>query len=268
MTTVPQEAVKAADIIQVITDLRLAILQDDDEGLAEHAEPMIKAKELISKLSALPHLPGVGVKELEVVYDNLLNELGWDLNDFLIRSGAQFDGRTFNHMKPFIRDCIQKWVDANATALEPSAARSLALEEEEAAIDALRLKAFKTNNDFDKRAYFDAVSKWFQDRHYRRMDAERSLSSPDHADAGKVEGEGWLPIESAPEDGTVILVYRDDAGVFTAHYVEEDAHLSSPLNPPEGDFYWFSTCGDDLTGDMPTHWRPLPSAPSQEVAGS
>ncbi|MBA8846220.1 putative nucleic acid-binding Zn-ribbon protein [Ochrobactrum sp. RH1CCR137] len=65
MTTVPEEAVKAADIIQVITDLRLAILQDDDEGLAEHAEPMIKAKELISRLSASPHLPGVGVKKLE-----------------------------------------------------------------------------------------------------------------------------------------------------------------------------------------------------------
>nr|WP_176024227.1 hypothetical protein [Brucella pseudintermedia] len=57
MTTLPEEAVTSADIIQVITDLRLAILQDDDEGLAEHAEPMIKAKELISKLSALPHLP-------------------------------------------------------------------------------------------------------------------------------------------------------------------------------------------------------------------
>lgn len=64
MTTVPEEAVKAADIIQVITDLRLAILQDDDEGLAEHAEPMIKAKELISRLSALPQLPGVGVEKL------------------------------------------------------------------------------------------------------------------------------------------------------------------------------------------------------------
>nr|WP_312970668.1 hypothetical protein [Brucella intermedia] len=62
MTTVPEEAVNSAEIIQVITDLRLAILQDDDEGLAEHAEPMIKAKALISKLSGPPHLPGVGVK--------------------------------------------------------------------------------------------------------------------------------------------------------------------------------------------------------------
>jgi hypothetical protein len=71
----------------------------------------------------------------------------------------------------------------------------------------------------------------------------------------------WQPIDTAPKDGTVVLVYREDAGVFTAHYVEEDAHLSSVMNPPEGDCYWFTTDGEDLTGDMPTHWRPLPDAP-------
>ncbi|PYE89649.1 hypothetical protein [Phyllobacterium leguminum] len=41
----------AAEIIRVITDLRNAILIDDDEGLAEHAEPMIAAKELIERLT-------------------------------------------------------------------------------------------------------------------------------------------------------------------------------------------------------------------------
>lgn len=72
----------------------------------------------------------------------------------------------------------------------------------------------------------------------------------------------WQPIETAPKDGSVILVYRDDQGVFTAHYVEEDAHLSNAMNPPEGDYYWFSTGGDDLTNEMPTHWMPLPPAPN------
>jgi len=83
--------------------------------------------------------------------------------------------------------------------------------------------------------------------------------------AGKAEGRrevDWQPFETAPRDGTEILVYREDAGVFTAHYVEEDAHLSSYLNPPEGDFYWFSATGEDLTNDMPTHWRPLPDGPA------
>ncbi|MDH0127143.1 hypothetical protein N7376_24560 [Brucella intermedia GD04153] len=45
--------------------------------------------------------------------------------------------------------------------------------QKEAAIDALRLKAFETNSDADRQAYFDAVSKWFQDRHIRRVNAER-----------------------------------------------------------------------------------------------
>lgn len=44
-------------------------------------------------------------------------------------------------------------------------------------IDALRLKAFRTNNDADRKAYFDAASKWFQDDIYRRMDHERELAT-------------------------------------------------------------------------------------------
>ena len=44
-----------------------------------------------------------------------------------------------------------------------------AVSQEEARIDTLRLKAFKTNDPNDRQTYFDATSKWFQDRHYRRM---------------------------------------------------------------------------------------------------
>lgn len=78
--------------------------------------------------------------------------------------------------------------------------------------------------------------------------------------------ERWQPFTTAPEDGTVILAWREDAGVFTAHYVEEDAHLANYLNPPEGDCYWFTTGGEDLTSDMPTHWRPLPEPPLRSLS--
>lgn len=81
-------------------------------------------------------------------------------------------------------------------------------------------------------------------------------------------GGGWRDAGSVPEDGSVILAYRPDAGVFTAHYVEEDAHLSSLANPPEGDCYWFTTNGDDLTGDMFTHWQPLPVPPTAPAEGA
>lgn len=43
------------------------------------------------------------------------------------------------------------------------------MKSEEARIDDLRLKAFKTNDPIDRKAYFEATSKWFQDRHYREI---------------------------------------------------------------------------------------------------
>lgn len=62
----------------------------------------------------------------------------------------------------------------------------------------------------------------------------------------------WQPIETAPTDGRTILVYREDAGVFTAlHGYGED----------ETEPCWFSTDGEDLTPDMVTHWMPLPDPP-------
>jgi hypothetical protein len=52
---------------------------------------------------------------------------------------------------------------------------------EEQELDRLRLQAFKTNSNDDKAAYYLAVSKWFQDRHYR------ALSQPHPADERVVE---------------------------------------------------------------------------------
>jgi len=44
--------------------------------------------------------------------------------------------------------------------------------EEEKRIDELRRQAFMTNSEVDRQAYFDAASKWFQDRHFRYMEAK------------------------------------------------------------------------------------------------
>jgi hypothetical protein len=45
-------------------------------------------------------------------------------------------------------------------------------------IDDLRLRAFQTNADADKEAYLRACSKWFQDRHFRRMVRSSLEASP------------------------------------------------------------------------------------------
>ncbi|ALJ98263.1 hypothetical protein BiPBO1_49 [Brucella phage BiPBO1] len=74
-------------------------------------------------------------------------------------------------------------VRRSLSSLEPSAARSLALKQAEAALQKI-------------------VNNWGNLHHKDLMQARaaiRSLSSPDHADAGKVEGDKWQPIESAPD---------------------------------------------------------------------
>lgn len=73
----------------------------------------------------------------------------------------------------------------------------------------------------------------------------------------------WQPIESAPRDGTPVLVWRGPTDIFVAHYV-------SPVDvfgPDDSDDYvkrWWSTDGQDLTGPMPSHWTPLPEPPSDQ----
>ncbi|MBM6397871.1 hypothetical protein JQC79_19145 [Ochrobactrum anthropi] len=279
MTTVPEEAVKAADIIQVITDLRLAILQDDDEGLAEHAEPMIKAKELISKLSALPNLPqgvGVKVKPLDWTEDSApgyrLFSAQSDIGHFAY--GTDVDGNPWSSSPLGIKDHANeeaakraaekahhelvvdqaKAIGLELSALEPSAARELALEE---IIALCRDYGEDSQPDSEYRLACNDIIEAIQER--------RALSSPDHADAGKVEGDGWLPIESAPRgtapkhwDAPSILV-TDGQSVDQAEWEADD-----------GEPYWHATGGKRKSGNFlgyePTHWRHLPSAPSREVA--
>lgn len=47
-----------------------------------------------------------------VPYDNLLNDLGWEMNEFLTENEAKFDGRVFNNMKGFLKRTIEKWVNS------------------------------------------------------------------------------------------------------------------------------------------------------------
>ncbi|WP_340584027.1 hypothetical protein [Brucella pseudintermedia] len=90
----------------------------------------------------------------------------------------------------------------------------------------------------------------------------RALSSPDHADAGKVEGDGWLPIESAPKDGTVIQAWHQVHKCPVSVLWKDDGfpYRGERLNWHERTY---TTAWPERAF---THWRPLPSAPASEGA--
>ncbi len=86
------------------------------------------------------------------------------------------------------------------SALEPSAARDLALEEARSSIERIIHHHFKGPNlidaDWDRPTILGLDNGWRRQVELAASDIvsklSRALSSPDHADAGKVEGDGWL----------------------------------------------------------------------------
>jgi len=131
------------------------------------------------------------------------------------------------------------------SALEPSAARKLTLGEAATVLE-------READELD--GLVDSVS------HHLRSKAKtiRALSSPDHvADAGKVEGDGWLPIEGAPKDGTEVLGFDALTKIMHVTFCNQGY-----WHDPDSHYY------SEAQNFNPTHWLPLPSAPSQEVAGS
>lgn len=76
-----------------------------------------------------------------------------------------------NSGKPPYSDRECKASMALSRALDPTEPKAVTGGEEERRIEDLRLKAFRTNDPEDRQAYLDAVSKWFQHRHYRQIAA-------------------------------------------------------------------------------------------------
>ena len=82
----------------------------------------------------------------------------------------------------------------------------------------------------------------------------------------------WRDIGTAPKDGTEILTFRDDAGIFISRWDCAASFLTSDeieaMDMSDDDLHaedWFCAdfvCGSRLDGDLaPALWMPLPSEP-------
>jgi hypothetical protein len=68
----------------------------------------------------------------------------------------------------------------------------------------------------------------------------------------------WQPIETAPKDGTAVLVFGErystpngTPGIAVARWYEDGF-------PPQT---WWGTAGNSLVVQCPSHWMPLPPPP-------
>ena len=93
---------------------------------------------------------------------------------------------------------------------------------------------------------------------------------------GSSEGLGaWLPIATAPQNGTEILAWREDAGCLLVRWISPEEFLTDreladwrrdgctdDAIEQQDWFYADFLSGGRLEGDeAPTHWMPLPAGP-------
>jgi len=84
-----------------------------------------------------------------------------------------------------------------------------------------------------------------------------------------VAAQQWQPIETAPKDGTEILLYRPLAGKT------HDPIIGIYRGVPRDNGCWEETIPPGMSGEnytsgfcKPTHWMPLPTAPAGEKGGA
>lgn len=77
-----------------------------------------------------------------------------------------------------------------------------------------------------------------------------------------MDSNGWRPIESAPKDGSYILVSNTDAGVaWVAAYCNTSTSGYEPANPWMCMMLNLRHAKKRYASTIPTHWMPLPEPP-------
>lgn len=205
--------------------------------------------------AAAPHLAAVQVKAELALYvekfplAKLVGEWPYEHDaDAAFDTGARAQRLT-------IAQAIR---DMDFPISKPSAGRAAALEEaarwHEAEAARKRTVAVKSKRLDAQIATHEASA-----AHFRALHPQADKPSDDGA-----QGEGWLPIESAPKDGAAVLVYFVQNEVpslnplICAAYWQQSDGLMKP-----GFWRLLHSVGPSFTA---TRWRPLPTPPAGEVA--
>lgn len=75
---------------------------------------------------------------------------------------------------------------------------------------------------------------------------------------------GWMPIDSAPKDGTEVLVFNTAEG--DCGYCTEPLQIGIAYwgKSPSKQAWCSTVCCDGVSCFKPTHWQPLPKGPKDE----
>lgn len=120
----------------------------------------------------------------------------------------------------------------------------------------------------------DEVAEELRRQHARIADLEAQLSAigaggveplrPRQCLHGISEPSGWMPIETAPKDGTLIVLGARN-GVWLGKYLPVYRSGYRPENPWSSMLLNHDHMAERYT--RPTHWMPLPPSPSSADEG-
>lgn len=216
--------------------------QADDEGLwfAAKTAPEAYLQQELRKLHGLiEHLvnkeagsPALSSEPLQkpVAWRWKREDGGWAFT-YSISMKAMHEARGVN-----LEPLYSHPVGAEQTAKEAAYRERL-----EIAIEALRQVSEYSHHTGAERALRQVQS--IADSAYKLIEAEPFKSQ--HISEGKMPG--WQKIETAPKDGTEILVWSSGSGYWPRMAVWRDS-------------YWAL---DSANLGIPTHWMPLPAAPKK-----
>jgi hypothetical protein len=102
---------------------------------------------------------------------------------------------------------------------------------------------------------YAALSGKYKDMSIREIIEAYEAAKPEQQTSREDELVGWQPIETAPKDGTKIIVYRPKADTGYIPHVGMDYWMKTSY----GSYCW----GKSRIDTKPTHWMPFPPSPTK-----